>query len=128
MPRKKVVYTVGYGNRKLRDVLLLLKETKVDTIIDVRSRPYSRWNREWNKKYLEETFDRSRKYQYVWKGDVLGGDTHHMTMKKAIGQLIGELKSHSTVLLCAEKDSDNCHRWHKIGTKLVEQGLSVVNL
>lgn len=69
---KKPLYTVGHGNRKINDFLKLLKEFKIEYLVDVRSLPYSKFNPQFNQNDLK-FFLEENGIRYVFMGDSIGG-------------------------------------------------------
>ena len=48
------LYTIGYGNRKIEDFIMLLKKYEIKLLVDIRSMPYSRFRPSFNKNVLEQ--------------------------------------------------------------------------
>ena len=48
------LYTIGYGNRKIEDFIMLLKKYEIKLLVDIRSTPYSRFRPSFNKNVLEQ--------------------------------------------------------------------------
>ncbi|MDH3563863.1 MAG: DUF488 domain-containing protein, partial [Gammaproteobacteria bacterium] len=44
----QTLYSVGHGNRTIEELLGLLKAAGVETLVDVRARPRSRHNTQFN--------------------------------------------------------------------------------
>jgi uncharacterized protein (DUF488 family) len=66
------LFTVGYGNRQLDDVLALLRRYAVRHLIDVRSAPYSRFNPAFSRGLLAGAVEKVS-IRYVFMGDTMGG-------------------------------------------------------
>src|SRR5438445_13835409 len=66
------IYTIGYGGRPIEQFLELLKRYDIEFLIDVRSQPYSRVNRQFSKDALEKML-REHRIRYIFMGDSLGG-------------------------------------------------------
>ena len=49
------IYTIGYGNRDLLDMVKVLQSYGVKTLVDVRSDPHSKWRPELNRWKLKRT-------------------------------------------------------------------------
>ncbi len=66
-----MIYTIGYGNSNPEDMLTTLKNKGVQYLVDVRSRPYSRYRPELNMPRLRT---RASEYglSYIFIGN-LGG-------------------------------------------------------
>jgi len=131
------VYTVGYGSLNRWDFERLLERHNIHLIVDVRAKPWSRWNPDFNRAQLEKRLgDR-----YKWAGAYLG-NWHGMdpkrhptpirqTEKFRIG--IDRIKELATgedriAVMCAEKDYRECHRHLDVGRALVEDGVEIIHL
>jgi uncharacterized protein (DUF488 family) len=140
------LFTIGHSNDSLEYFLGLIRRNGIDTIVDVRRIPYSRYARQFNKKTLAE-YLKSHKIHYVFMGNTLGGkitDPRYLTengqvnylnvMKserflKGIARLEnGVKKGYIIALLCAEKDPLKCHRFHLISQFLVQWGYEILHI
>jgi uncharacterized protein (DUF488 family) len=66
------VYTIGYGTREIDAVITLLRRYRINYLIDIRSKPYSRYKPDFSKDKLEEHLKQAG-IRYVFMGDSLGG-------------------------------------------------------
>lgn len=99
------LYTIGYGNEEKESVFTLIG-TKV--LVDVRSKPYSRWRPQFNMPALRSRFlDR-----YHGMPELGGlGDADPKDRQQGLEKVRALLESgRDVVLLCAEKDPNKCHR------------------
>ena len=142
------LYTVGHSNRKLEELIALLREAGVDTLVDVRAQPRSQHNPQFNDQSLRAACERAG-VVYHWAGRQLGGmrvprpDSPHVALeegrrgfadhmdtdafKKAVSQLRHLAATGTCAILCAERDPDNCHR-ALIADYLTLQGVRVLHL
>lgn len=139
------IFTIGYGNRQLYNFIRLLKENKVGAVIDIRSRPYSRFRPEFNKKSLSASL-REAGVKYGFKGDELGGKPKNRLLytdqrldyskvRKTLNYQQGlnylekgiEL-GFNLVILCSELDYLNCHRYSLVGEDLCKKGYEVIHI
>ena len=142
----KPLYTVGYGARSIDEFLTLLEEWEIVYLLDVRSRPYSRYKPEFSKDALERHL-KSRGIRYVFMGDTLGGQPDDPDCYTADGKVdyevcrqklffqagIGRLQQawelgHSVALMCSEGKPEQCHRSKLIGPALEEAGVPVTHI
>lgn len=93
--------------------------------MDVRSKPYSRWKKEFNKAALDKQFDGSG-IEYIWKGDMLGGLVEIGDV--AIKWLAGFGKGRTVCIMCIERDPANCHRSLEIGRRFTAYGFEIDHL
>jgi len=93
-------YTIGHSNHKTEDFITLLKNYNIDTIIDVRSTPYSQYQSQFNREQLKNDIDVDnkkiptenkgfikatnlkpfQKITYIYMGDKLGGRYEDRTL------------------------------------------------
>jgi uncharacterized protein (DUF488 family) len=142
------LHTVGHGSRTIEELVALLKEAGVDTLMDVRAQPRSRHNPQFNDAALRAACERAGAV-YHWAGRQLGGmraprpDSPHVALdegrrgfadhmdteafKKGAAQLQQLAARGACAILCAERDPSRCHR-SLIADYLVLQGVRVVHL
>lgn len=120
-----MLYSIGY--QKLRDeheLIAILVQHGIDTLVDVRSRPASK-RAKFNRQNLEQVIPAAG-LRYVWKGDVLGGFGH--IADETIVRLAQWQQDKSACLMCMEADHRQCHRHLKIGKMLSRHCVEVVHL
>jgi len=66
------IYFIGYGNLDLGSFVDLISKYNIKYLIDIRSKPYSRFNPDFSKSYLSK-YLKSINIKYIYWGDVLGG-------------------------------------------------------
>jgi uncharacterized protein (DUF488 family) len=129
------LYTVGHGNRKIEELISLLKEAGADTLVDVRAQPRSRHNPQFNDDSLRLACENAG-IAYHWAGrhlaldENLRGFADHMdteSFQKGAFQLQHLAASGVCAMLCAELDPAYCHR-SLIADYLMLQGARVVHL
>lgn len=133
---KTPLYTIGHGNRKTEDFLSILKDFKIDFLIDVRSMPYSKFNPQFNQNELKYFLELNG-ITYVFMGDTIGGrpkdtscyddegkvDYEAVKTKEFFLKGIERLKTAykkdiNLVLMCSESKPCECHRSKLIGRVL----------
>jgi hypothetical protein len=139
-------YTIGYSDLPRAVFLYFIKKEQIDTLVDVRTTPYSSYQPNYNKKELK-TFLESNDIQYQYCGDRLGGyhtepdllfgdgTVNYENVRKrpafqqAIDDLIDLIKQSRTVcLMCAEKKPQQCHRFILISRELQARGIQVIHI
>jgi len=65
-------YTIGHSNDCLEYFLELIRKNGIDTVVDVRRIPYSRYAKQFIKKALT-AFLKNQGINYIYMGDNLGG-------------------------------------------------------
>src|SRR5690349_5296810 len=66
------LWTVGHSNVPAEHLLELLADVGIEALVDVRSRPYSRFNPQFDREAFTATLAEAR-VRYLHLGDVLGG-------------------------------------------------------
>jgi uncharacterized protein (DUF488 family) len=145
MMDKTPIFTVGYGSRSLEEFIALLLQHEIRFMIDVRSRPYSRFKPDFSKESLEHRL-KQRGIQYVFLGDKLGGRPddeacytdgkvdyekcrEQPLFREGIARLRnGWEKNLRIALMCSEGKPEECHRSKLIGTSLVDNSIGVTHI
>src|SRR2546428_6186317 len=137
-----LIYTIGYGNRSIEEFTRLLRQYEIQFLIDVRSRPYSRFNAKFSKDALERQL-KEASIGYVFMGDTLGGRPNDSTCYQDGNVAYAKVrekpffqsgierihtvweKQLRVALMCSEIKQQECHRSKLIGRTLTEQGIDV---
>jgi uncharacterized protein (DUF488 family) len=138
------IFTIGYGNRTLEEFVALLQRHAIRFVIDVRSRPYSRFKPEFSKDPLEERL-KQHGFQYVFLGDKLGGQPddeacytngkvdyekcrEQTFFREGIARLHTAWEKNLRIaLMCSEGRPEDCHRSMLIGANLGEIGVNHID-
>jgi uncharacterized protein (DUF488 family) len=129
------LFTIGHSNHKLPAFIDLLQAHAIETLVDVRSAPHSRFSPHFNKKALDASLPQSG-IRYVFAGDSLGGrptDPACLTdgkvdyakvmqqdwFQQGIERLLEIAAASRTAIMCSEEDPANCHRHHLIARYLL---------
>ena len=67
------IFTIGYGGRETGDFVALLNRYEIDTLVDVRSQPYSRYAPDFCKERLSAILESQRYRAIDFMGHSLGG-------------------------------------------------------
>jgi len=120
-----MIFTFGHSNRPFNEFVELLNDNQITLLVDVRSKPYSRWVPHFNKNKLEESLP----MQYVWEPD-LGGlaPVSIDSFDKAIERLVRYRKRYRVCIVCAEKDPNKCHRSTIIQPELERRGIKIMHI
>ena len=131
------IYTIGYGARDIDDFIAVLKAYHIGYLIDVRSKPYSRYKPDFSKDALEG-YLQAQGIRYIFMGDTLGGQpddrdcyvdgkvVYELVKQKPFYQEgIGRLRQAyqqqlRVAIMCSEGKPEQCHRALLIGKTLVE--------
>jgi uncharacterized protein (DUF488 family) len=144
-PSQPSVFTIGHSNLELADYLELLMTHDIKLIADVRSRPRSYRYPQFNREPLEECL-RAAGLRYEFLGDALGGRpedprayfpdgrVNYEGRRKArdfqaeIDHVLQLGESVKIVLMCAEEDPLQCHRFLMISPALVERSVAPLHV
>ena len=66
------LYSIGHSNVEIEFFLDLLGRYRIETLVDSRSQPYSRYSPQFNKEALSRSTLEAG-VDYVYMGDALGG-------------------------------------------------------
>ena len=144
LPRK--CFTIGYGDYPIELFLYFLQKTGIDTIIDVRSSPYSKYNFYFNRDNLERALTKNQ-IEYRYMGDKIGGRYSNPSLlypdgtvnyqkvqsteqfQDGISQVLAIISTGKKIaLMCAEKEPERCHRFALISRVLQSKGIKVIHV
>jgi uncharacterized protein (DUF488 family) len=132
--------TIGHSNHPLEHVLALLQHHAVETVADVRSRPYSRFAPQYRKEALAGAlWDAGMGYLFLGaqlggkpaRGEVAATRLDYATrirepaFQEGIAQLLAAARQARVALLCRERDPLDCHRLHLICRYLAPERLDI---
>ncbi len=137
------IYTIGHSTDSLDYFIGLLATNQIDTIVDVRSVPYSRFVSQFNKDQLA-IFLKKNNINYVPMGKYLGArykdkellfDDGKVNFSKVINTKrfqegitrieTGIKKGYKIALMCSEKNPIKCHRFSLVSHFLHQRGYMV---
>ena len=75
-------YSVGHSTRSAEELVALLAEARIATLVDVRRYPGSRRNPQYNRDALAQSVSRAG-IEYVWLGEGLGGASARASRSKS---------------------------------------------
>lgn len=139
------LYTVGHSRHAPETFSALLRTHGIATLVDVRSRPYSRWAPHFRKQILA-SFLSGDGIDYVFLGKALGGRPDGREFYDVRGRVdygrrcgapdflegISDLEEIAgrgrTAIMCAEEDPARCHRRLLIAPVLERRGHEVLDI
>ncbi len=142
---KVALYTIGYGAREIEDLISTLKSFEIAFLIDIRSKPYSRYKPDFSKQTLAAHLKKNG-IRYLFMGDSLGGlpsdldcytngkvDYEKVCKKPFYLEGIGRLreaykKNLRVALMCSEGKPEMCHRSKLIGKSLTEENINIIHI
>ena len=139
------IYSIGHGRKKIEVFIGELKAFGILYLVDVRSKPFSRWSPHFNRKQLEQTL-KENGIQYLFAGDSLGGRPDNPDyyadgkvsyellsrqdfFKQGLERLVTAHEKHLPLaLMCSESKPEMCHRTWLIGQELLKHDISVQHI
>lgn len=130
-----VCYTIGHSTRSLEDLINIVKQYKINCIMDVRREPYAsnKYTEIFNREFLDIKL-KAEGINYIYYGKELGGRIKeegvmdeegdvdfdkiiiNSLFQKGIEKVRIEIdKGQKIALLCSERNPLNCHRSILIG-------------
>lgn len=125
---KPCIFSIGHSSKSINVFLDKLKENEIGVLVDVRSRPVSRFCPHFNKIALQDTLAKAN-IQYIYRGQNLGGLGENVDYEKTIDELVGMTKKGSRVAVCCSEGSYlKCHRYTTLTPSFENRGLSVLHI
>lgn len=139
------IFTIGHSNTPFEKLSENLKKHGIETVIDVRSAPYSKYASHFNYDSLEGNLSRHG-ISYEYMGDRLGGrprlskyvnargrpDYEAMAgdeqFQEALDSLLRMADGSVLCLICSEEDPARCHRSKLISAQLALRGADVMHI
>lgn len=139
------IYTIGHGNLSFTDFVQELKSYDIRYLIDVRSKPFSKWCPYFNQEPLKNSLQKEG-IIYGYMGNLIGGlpsDPSCYTnakvdyikvaekdfFKAGLLRLIHAAQQELRVaIMCSETDPQLCHRYKLIGKELTRKNIPVIHI
>ncbi len=138
------IYTVGHSNHPIERFVGLLTAHEIGAVADVRSRPFSRRNPQFNKDRLAAHLA-EHGIAYVFLGRELGARSEDpacyenrkvqyprlaatASFKGGIDRVLMGAEKYRLALMCAEKEPLDCHRTLLVSRALEQAGVSIVHI
>lgn len=137
------IYSIGHGNKKIEEFILELKTFKIEYLLDIRSKPFSKWNPQFNQTALELEL-KCHGIKYVYVGNSLGGLPEDRSCYDIEGKVVYDLikekdffkkgikrlttannKKIRIAIMCSESKPEECHRSKLIGQELLKKDISI---
>lgn len=137
------IYSIGHGNKKIEDFIDELKSFDIEYLLDIRSKPFSKWNPQFNQNELKFKLEENG-ITYVFVGDTLGGLPEDRSCYDFNGKVVYDLikekeffkeglkrlttaneKKIHLAIMCSESKPEECHRSKLIGQELLKKKISL---
>jgi len=122
------VWTCGHSNRSVDEFAALVVGAEVETIVDVRSFPWSRYNPQFNRDDLAGSLAVAG-VAYEHRGKNLGGKAENVDYAEAIRELVERAEAGERLaVMCSEGSSARCHRGSMLTPSLLQAGADVAHI
>ncbi len=138
------IYTIGHSNIQTQEFLKLLKTHYIESLVDVRSIPVSKYASQYNKGVIDQFLCKNN-IAYLYMGNRLGGkpvdsecfsngiaDYGLVSSKQwyqtGIYELLDHAEKHKTAIMCAEEDPYHCHRHFLLTQTMLSKGVRVYHI
>lgn len=140
------VHTIGHSNHPPEKFLGLLQAADIELLVDVRSRPYSRWAPYANPGDLKSMLE-AASIGYLFLGKELGGRPldpdcydsqtgkpdyqamqNRAAFRQGLDRLMEEMERHRVCIMCAEEDPSACHRNFLVADALRRHGVEILHI
>lgn len=139
------IFTIGHSKHTADHFMALLHTHEIDRVVDVRSKPRSKWAPHFDTDALARLLN-AHGVDYVYLGRQLGGrplgrefyrqdGTVDYALRatapdfeEGIAQLVALAQDRQSAILCAEEDPSCCHRRLLIAPALMRAGAAVVHV
>jgi uncharacterized protein (DUF488 family) len=139
------IWTVGHSRHELPALLGVLRGPGIEVVADIRSRPFSRYNPQFNREKFGAALQAAG-LSYLFLGAELGGrppepefydgDGHVRygalarteRFETGLRRLLAESDRQRVAMLCSEEDPRRCHRRLLVTRVLTARGIPVLHI
>lgn len=140
------IFSIGHGTRPIETFISLLQKFDISYVIDVRTKPRSRFNPQYNKDYFAAVL-KEYGIRYVFMGENLGGIPKDLSCYDQDGKVDYEkvkqkdfflsgieriqtayAKKIRVACVCSEISPCDCHRSKLIGEVLKERNVPLLHI
>ena len=126
-PRTVVIWTAGHSNKDICTFISLLQTVNIQTVVDCRSRPRSRWPH-FNAEKLAMHLA-SMRIDYELRGHNMGGLSGNVNFDETLDEMKERAKMGERIaLICSEGKPEQCHRGTILAPALEKLGVKVEHL
>lgn len=124
---KPTIFTIGHSNKPYDEFQDLLINADIQTVVDCRSRPHSRFPY-FSQSRLEVSLKESCIY-YEFRGENIGGLANNVEFDETITELAERVKRGERIaLMCSEGKPEACHRGTILAPQFESNGIAVRHL
>jgi uncharacterized protein (DUF488 family) len=139
------IWTVGHSRHQLPALLAVLRGPGIELVADIRSRPFSRYNPQFNREKFSAAL-LAAGLSYLFLGAELGGRPPEPEFYDSAGhvrygalarterfsaglrRLLAESDRQRVAILCSEEDPRRCHRRLLVGRVVTARGIPVLHI
>lgn len=140
------IYTIGHSNYSMEKLIEMLRYYNINTVVDIRGTPYSKYNVHFDKERIQHTLTKEG-FIYIYMAKELAAKrinkvsynaegysdfekvVEEEDFKRGIERLKdGCRKGYKIALLGAMQDPIRCHRSILVGRPLKEAGFNVMHI
>lgn len=122
------IFSIGHSSVAFSEFLKKLKDKEIDILVDIRSRPQSRFCPQYNRKKMSEELGKAD-ITYVFKGDRLGGLGVNIDYEGAIDELVRIIEQGKKVcVMCSEAKYTECHRHEMLEPSFNQRGVKMEHI
>jgi uncharacterized protein (DUF488 family) len=137
--------TLGHSNHTMETWLALVRQHKIEVVVDTRSSPHSKYVPQFDRELIQQALE-AIGVRYLFLGAELGGRPANPAyydaaghvlysrlradarFKTALARLEAGIEKFTVALLCGEEDPAHCHRRLLIGRVLTEHGHTMLHI
>jgi uncharacterized protein (DUF488 family) len=136
------IHSIGHSNQPLEHFTRLLRQSRIETVADIRSEPHSRFSPHFDRERLRSALQREG-IRYVFLGKALGGRpagevyydstdrvcydrvAESQLFRNGIQRLREAMATSRVAIMCTEEDPRECHRYLLVSRVLEGEGVQV---
>ena len=138
-----MIHTIGHSIYEIEDFIKLLQKNNINTVVDIRSTPYSKFASQYNRESLKQIL-KENSICYIFMGNLLGARYEDKNLLFNDGKVNfkkvqetknfqdgitrlekGIEKGYNISLMCSEKEAFDCHRFGLVAEFLSQQSIQV---
>lgn len=125
--QNRVIYTIGHSNVSAEKLLERLRTYDIDRVVDVRTKPYSRWCPQFNREALEYALAEAD-INYDWRGNNLGGLGVNVDYGQTLHWVFARAEYENIALMCSESNYKKCHRYSMLTPDFERLGAELIHI
>jgi uncharacterized protein (DUF488 family) len=138
-------FTIGHSNHAIEAWIGLLRQHKVEVVVDTRSSPYSKYVPQYDREPMQRSLEEAG-IRYLFLGAELGGRpadpayydgsghviygrlSEDARFREGLGRLETGMERFRVALVCGEENPAHCHRRLLVGRVLAEHGCTMLHI